>query len=1214
MSDDLRSSFFEDARALLAIVDFEGTFLQVNRHWERILGWTEEELLGEEVMDLVHPDDIHGSVERLSPTIQGAEVVGMEHRLRAKDGGYHWMRWNAVGDPEKGVVYGAAQDITAQKQLEMAVEDEQNRLEALVESAPDAVVQADAQGNIIGWNQGAETMFGWSEAEALGEPLTRLMPERYRRMHQMGMERYKETGETRVLGRTLELEGLRRDGTEFPLELTVSSWTQGGERYFGAILRDVTDRTRREHELQREKDAVDLLQDITAAANAADDVVGAFDEALERVAEFMGWPVGHAYVVDMDEEVLVPTPIWYLEDPEAVQSFREVTEDTVFDLGEGLPGRVVAEGGPAWIPDVNRDAGFTRSEAAADLGVRAAFGFPVRVEDQITAVLEFFSGSPDEPPPQVLSLMEHVGTQLGRVVERELARTELRTSEQRLQAILDGISDGFVALDSRWRYTFVSQQMDRFLEEGRDRESLLGRTIWDAYPHLVGTDTEGKLRRAMDDRVTVRYEEHDPDMDRWFEVWAYPFQGGLSIFFADVTERKELEEELRDAKEAAEAANRAKSRFLANMSHEVRTPLNAVIGLTSILQDTPLDPDQRDLVTTIRSSGRHLLTIINDILDLSKIQSGTLELEEVPFDLRREVEDVADLLAQEAARKDLDLLVDMAPGAPEAVVGDPGRLRQVLLNLMSNAVKFTAEGTVELRVEPADHDGSGDGEGAGVRFMVRDTGIGIDEEEQERIFQPFAQGVDAAKTGQVGTGLGLPISQHLVEHLGGRLQVTSPPPDATRGSLFHFTLPLEPAELDADRPWDTLPSEVHGARILVVDDNPSTSHWLAEQLSTWDMEASVRTDPGAALDALEAASYDVAIVDHELPGDSGEGLEDRVREDHPDTALVVLTNQVGYRSRLAQGEDEGPQDVIVKPVRPSDLYDAIVHVLDANGGPTRARASPAFDRDLGRRHPLRILVVEDNEVNRRVILRLLERLGFEADAVARGDAALDAVEDTPYDIVLMDVQMPGMDGLEATRRIVARWDPPDRPRIVGLTAHAGVEAKREGAEAGMDDYVTKPVDLERLADVLRSTPSRTTPRPDLEATAAGTTTSDADRQRGALQALGEEVGDERAVAEILTTFLEQGSEQVEALEQALEDARYGEVERLAHSLKGSAAMVGAAEVSEKAARLEDLAASEDVEERRDDVEAAVEALGRTFDEARPAIEDAAGATEPMEGG
>ena len=664
------------------------------------------------------------------------------------------------------------------------------------------------------------------------------------------------------------------------------------------------------------------------------------------------------------------------------------------------------------------------------------------------------------------------------VTERIRAEETLSAERAILRALIDNVPDYMYVKDTDCRFLLANASVARQMG-AKAPEELLGKTDFDFYPRdLATTFFEDEQRVIRTGQAEINREESGLDPQGNFSqilTTQVPLRDkdgrviGLVGTGHDITALKKIQMEMQRAREAAEACSRAKSEFLANMSHEIRTPLNGIMGMTDLALETGVDREQKEYLETVKVSADSLLTVINDILDFSKIEAGKIDLEFVDFDVRDSLESALKTVAVRADEKGLELLCEVAPEVPEVARGDITRLRQVLLNLVGNAIKFTNEGEIAVKVR----QGARDGQELVLHFTVSDTGIGIPKDKLEMIFDPFSQADSSTTRKYGGTGLGLTISARLVRMMGGQIWVES---EEGQGSHFHFTARLQVAQQTEAKAGSAGPPDaLRGVRVLVVDDNQTNRRVLESMMKRWEMAPVCAESGEQALAELTSAHkqgrpFGLIVTDMHMPKMNGFELVEHIRE-KPElcTATIMMLTSAGHRGDAERCQKLGVSAYLLKPIRQSELREAITRVLGARERegtiPLVTRYSLGDARDGSK--ILRILVAEDNLVNQRLIVRLLEKRGHRVIVTANGKEALAALEKESFDLILMDVQMPEMDGFEATAAIRRKEERSSLHQIiVALTAHAMKGDQEKCLAAGMDAYLSKPIRPQELDEVL----------------------------------------------------------------------------------------------------------------------------------------------------
>ncbi len=751
---------------------------------------------------------------------------------------------------------------------------------------------------------------------------------------------------------------------------------------------------------------------------------------------------------------------------------------------------------------------------------------------------------------------------------------ELEVNEERYRSVVEQSSDCIFLLDASTKKILDYNPAFKALL-GFSIEQMEDITIYDftkASKEDIDKDLEIALNENVFDIDQKQYKRKDgSSVDVCVNINTINCIGKKILCFVvrDITERKRVDELIRSREAAIETA-KLKSEFLANMSHEIRTPMNAVIGMTGLLLDTRLTNEQQEYVEIIRNSGDSLLAIINDILDFSKIESGRFDLEECTFVLRDCVEETLELLAAKAAEKDLELASIIDDSVPNTIISDITRLRQILVNLVSNAIKFTNKGEVTVSVF-ATNKGDSSYE---VHFSVKDTGIGIPESRMFKLFQSFSQ-VDASTTRQFGgTGLGLAISKRLSELMGGRMWVES---QEGVGSTFYFTINAKVVPSQKRIYIQGHQPQLVGKRVLIVDDNATNRQILLKQTDSWGM---IPTTASSGIEALniitKGKEFDLALLDMNMPEMNGLTLAIEIRKiPHlSQLPLVMLSSVMQHRGDF-QKANVNFAAITTKPIKQGQLFEIISGIFGGEQNKKEVRTQTQIDKDLAQRAPLQILLAEDNPINQKVAISLLKKMGYRADVAANGLEVIDALERQNYDVILMDVQMPEMDGLETTREIHRRW-PDKRPVIIAMTAGAMKDDKEKCLEAGMDAYTSKPIIIEALQSLLEkygSASSKNINQPSIIRNVEELIDISAIEQLELLQ----DDDNPKLVIELIQDFLKESPKKLNSMAEAIATKNAKTLAEIAHNLKGSSGTLGARRMMDICKTLELLGQASSIE-------------------------------------
>lgn len=1085
---------FDDNGVGLWEWDITTNRLVLSKGWKDLFGYAKDEVGDNfnEWSSLIHPDDRSTAMAHIQRSVQGEiPVFTSEHRIRCKDGSYKWVheRGKIVSRRKDGHplrVLGIQTDITERKHLErrLAIQHEVANVLAKA-SGLDAAISAILQPvcETLGWDEGLL----W----VVDESAQRL------RCHSMWTKSGTASEHYGASSRELTfLCGVGLPGRVWAdvKPAWISDVTRDGNFPRAALAEQVGFHTAAAFPVRLADRVYAVLEFFHHEIRPADSsLLTTFQTVADQLSQFcareraeerlrqtqfaMEQAVDAIYWIDSQAKIL------YANEAASLMtgySREELLGMTVHDLSPDFP----ASMWPGFWEETRRN-----KTMSLETDHRARDGRLIPIDIRVSFLA--YEGQ------------EFHCAFVRDITERKRIEDSLRDSEERFRTFLDHAPNAMFMKTNDGHYFFTNQCFEQLCHS--DREHIIGKTDAELFPRETADQFRANDRQVIETGKAIEFEETNdlhtnivvkfPVRDRLGQIYA---TGGI---VTDITARKRMESklqqfaaemerrnlELAEAHMQALAATKAKSEFLASMSHEIRTPMNGVIGMTGLLLDTPLTPEQREYAETVRRSGEHLLDIVNEILDFSKIEAGKLDLEELNFDLHAAMEETIGLLGERAYAKGLELACLVQAGVPTALRGDPGRLRQVLVNLIGNAIKFTEQGEVMVTVSMEDEpDGttaaSSNSSCRTLRFEVSDTGIGITQEHQAKLFQPFTQADGSTTRKYGGTGLGLAICKQLVEMMEGRIGVDS---KVGEGSVFWLTVrfPLQP---EGVQPLATIPAALRGRRMLIVDDHATNRRVLEQSLRGQGVMYESAENGYQALECLRNAAgrqtlFDVAILDMRMPGMDGLELARQIKADKAISATrLVLLTSVGRRGDAKTAQSAGIAAYLTKPIRQSLLYECLSLVLGSV--PNAAASTPQSAAPIITRHSLSeaqirssplILVVEDNPVNQKVAANMIEKLGYRVNVAANGREAVESLARIPYALVFMDCQMPEMDGFEATRvirnqeeRLRQAGGSPAHLPIIAMTANAMQEDHDRCRTVGMDDFLSKPVTSKDLAAIL----------------------------------------------------------------------------------------------------------------------------------------------------
>lgn len=1128
----------------ILLVDVAGKCLFANAGWTKLSGILAEEALGDGWLSAIPTNSSPEFEKRFSIGLQTKQETEDEIQIITPDGIVKWLHLIVKpifsGETNTPIFSVVVTEVTKKKGSEIDLKASEEKFENIINRASDMIYEVSVDGNFTFVNPVAKKILKYSKSDLLQKNFSDIVYPGHRK----SVSKFYEKQLSEKISQTyLEFPVQTKNGDRIWVGQNVTLIDRNGViAGLQGFAREITEQKLAERSLRIQDAVVGILADSESVGDAINDV-------LKSTLKILGWQAAAWWQYAEKPNGLNCGAFWK-EDKYKFNRFKNVTEKLAFEFGQGIPGRVLESKKAIWIEELSSDSKFIRNEISKKDGIRSGFWFPVLLRNSVHGVFEFLSSRKEKCDEDLLQLMTNIGSQFGQFIQRKNAERDVIESNARKSAILESALDCVVTIDSEGRVLEFNPAAEETF--GYKREEAVGELMGDLIvpPNFREAHRQGIKHylktgehKVLGQRIEIVGMKKDGTefpvelaITPIFQPDAMPVFTG---YLRDITERKIAEEELKKAKDEAESASHAKSQFLAVMSHEIRTPLNAIIGMSDLAVETDSDSERIEFVEIVQENSENLLALINDILDISKIEAEQIDIESLEFNLGDLVESVVETFAFKAVTKGLELVCKISADLPETFIGDPNRLRQVLINLVSNAVKFTEKGEVFVKLDLVENDDKF----SRIRISVKDSGIGIDADKIQTVFEKFNQADISTSRKYGGTGLGLSISQSLIKLMNGEIKVLS---EIESGSEFSFSLDLPVLTRKNPYLWS---DELADKNILVVENSPAALEAFDEIFKNFSGNVVSESDPENVIKLLDDRTFDAAFIDQTLKEIDGKDLSQLIKIKSQNTTKIIL-----FENASGSKVDDSQQvDYIIK----KPCYRKAVHLAMAelfNLPQSEIDSNSSTEAQLNETISARILLAEDSKANQELVVRILQKAGYEIDIASNGLEAVSKFTSNKYDLILMDIEMPEMDGFQATTEI-RRIETKQQIPIIALTAHAIQGYREKCLSFGMNDYLTKPLRRKHLIKTIsRILGENENPNPE-------------EKTENSVVFVDEDILD------LVDGYLESCKESVKEIAELLAKEDFENVKRIGHNLKGSGSGYGFEDISKFGKAIEDNAAN-----------------------------------------